>query len=55
MVARDDEIVKILLGKRVKGETIGVSLVQAPGFEPGLRAWKALVLPDYTTPAQNGE
>ncbi len=26
--------------------------MQAPGFEPGLRAWKALVLPGYTTPAQ---
>ena len=26
--------------------------MQASGFEPGLRAWKARVLPDYTTPAQ---
>ncbi len=33
-------------------ERKGFKIVQAPGFEPGLRAWKALVLPDYTTPAQ---
>ena len=25
--------------------------MQVPGFEPGLKAWKAFVLPGYTTPA----
>ncbi len=28
--------------------------MQVPGFEPGLKAWKAFVLPGYTTPAYRG-
>ncbi len=28
--------------------------MQVPGFEPGLKAWKAFVLPGYTTPAYPG-
>lgn len=30
------------------------TLMQVPGFEPGLKAWKAFVLPGYTTPAYLG-
>ena len=26
-------------------------MVRVPGFEPGLQAWQARVIPGYTTPA----
>ena len=31
--------------------SISFKMMQVPGFEPGLKAWKAFVLPGYTTPA----
>ena len=29
-------------------------MVRVPGFEPGLQAWQARVIPGYTTPASFG-
>ena len=42
------------IGKRVKGETVGVSLVRVPGFEPGSEAWEAPVLTTRLHPPNGG-